>query len=225
MFDYVKALGISVNANSIIQNEPLNFATSFDEKTGEIHNAKSKIAEYRNLCFALRGDDLKITGSLHKYKNMGIHNYDDFTYLEVCRIIDDISALIEVEPERINLNNLEFGVNLGLSFNPSLFLDDLLTHRSKSFNTVKNSKMHYCQVEHTAYRVKIYNKGLQYDKGNIIRIELKYNKMRPLNGRGINSLADLKSLDVWETMQRLLIDEFNQVIHVNSTIEINQLND
>ncbi|MBK3519728.1 hypothetical protein [Carboxylicivirga marina] len=223
MYDYIKALSVFVNTEKLLQCHELSFTTPFDESTGEIHRRKSKVAQYKGMCLALKGSELKITGSLHKMKNDGCHNYDDFKYDDVCRIINELGFLIGANATEIPLNNLEFGVNLAIDYNPSLFLRDLLTHRSIPFNTTKTSSKHFCQAEHHTYRMKIYNKGLQYSQGNILRIELKYNKMRNLNKIGLNSLSDLMNLDIWIKLGSILANEFNQVIYVNSSIDIQKL--
>jgi len=147
-----------------------------------------------------------------------LYNFNDFTFNQFIEVVTDLKRKFGIIPENIPLNNLEFGVNLIISYSPSIFIDELLHHKGKGFNVTKRNKMHYSECGHTQYSLKIYNKGLQFNRGNILRFELRFFKMQSLNKIGIYTLSDLINVDVWKMFGEMLRKEFDSLIYYDSSI-------
>ena len=166
---------------------------------------------------------IKLRGSVHKFKNEGRHNADDFTFSNFLQTVNDLKNLTEIEPEQIPLNNLEFGVNIPLPYLPKYFIKDLLVHRNNRFNLIDLPRMIYAQAVHDKYMVKVYDKGRQFNCGNVLRFELKYIRMQKLNKMGIRTLTDLMNVDVWNILGNLLRREFKQIIFSDSSINYDEV--
>jgi hypothetical protein len=156
----------------------------------------------------------KVSGSIHYYFNGGLHNYNDFSFSNIVEVVDEISNLFEID-NRNELNNLEFGVNIKLPFEPKLILDNLVTHKGKGFSHVTKHGQNYHQCQHSQFIIKMYEKGLQFGlSDNILRFEIKVIKMQYLhrNGIRIKSLKCLQNKTVYEPLGRLLSKVFDEIM-------------
>jgi hypothetical protein len=223
MIDFIKSLHVKVDIEKICSNEALNFPLMVDERTSEILK-RNRTSEIDNLLFTLTPDDiLKLQGSLHKFKNGGKHNFDNFTFNEFITVIETLKTRFDLLPGNIPLNNLEIGVNIHLPYSPSLFIDELIHYKNNTFNVTRRSDMHYAESEQAQYKLKIYNKGLQYGIGNILRFELRFNKMQSLNSKGIYNLSDLMNRDTWLMFGEMLRHEFNSIIYFDAIEDCSKL--
>jgi hypothetical protein len=223
MIDFIKSLHVKVDIEKICSNEALNFPLMVDERTSEILK-RNRTSEIDNLLFTLTPENiLKLQGSLHKFKNGGKHNFDNFTFNEFITVIETLKTRFDILPENIPLNNLEIGVNIHLPYSPSLFIDELIHYKNNTFNVTRRSDMHYAESEQAQYKLKIYNKGLQYGIGNILRFELRFNKMQSLNSKGIYNLSDLMNRDTWLMFGEMLRHEFNSIIYFDAIEDCSKL--
>jgi hypothetical protein len=169
----------------------------------------------------------KASGSIHYYFNEGLHNYNDFRYSDIVKVVNEIINLFEVDSEN-DLNNLEFGVNIKLPFEPKLILNNLVTHKGHSFSFESNNGKNYYQCKHSQFIIKIYDKGLQFGLAeNILRFELKAIKMQYLHSNGIyiKHLKCLKNKAIYEPLGKLLMKVFNEIIIDCENIDLRLLSE
>lgn len=139
---------------------------------------------------------VEIKGSLHKYANNGIHNYDAFNYERLTETIREVAKMLDTAPELLPLHNVEFGVNILLDTSPKLFMDDVLNYRFKLTELrTFGGKGYLKQWVQQNYIVKLYDKKRQYLlNANVLRFEVKVMAMIHLEEVRVQTLADL--LDV-----------------------------
>ncbi len=235
MVDFIKLFIKDAAPLKLEVNPLLSFFGKINEDTGEVKatysNGKnivtSRKAEYKDLTFILYSNQtLIISGSLHKYYNDGLHNYNDFTYSAFLLVLKDLKDKFNIEPKECILKCLEIGVNII----PPIATDVILTychlHKTQPFEWQKNSNQgKYKQVEHSQYIIKIYNKALHYrTKGfeietEILRFEIKWLKMQKLNQKGIYNLNDLLIYGL-ENFKEDLIREWENVLYFDNTTRI-----
>lgn len=203
--------------HNLINNSLLDFECVVSEKTGEIKSNLLK-AGYKNLKLCLYNKEkLYIQGSLHKYFNKGVHNYNDFTFSNFQDTLQDLQDKFGLIPELCILQNLETGLNIKLPFKPSFILDNLLQYKGKEF--IRPLHADYYQCVRDRYLVKLYDKGTQYlQKENIFRFEIKYMKMYELNQAGIFSMQDLQNFNNWERFTRLLLERWQKVVFYDTSV-------
>ena len=148
------------NSNYQLPTHKTDFMQTYNTNTGEIDG--KLIGKYfdMNIIKYESGRNL-IKGSLHKFYNRIDFNGDDFTITMVEKAIEQLQNELNLNPAKCRLENIEFGVNVQLPFNPDLILKNLLFHNSKKFNqTIPNS--YFSISEKNQYSIKIYNKTAQY---------------------------------------------------------------
>ena len=163
---------------------------------------------------------VSIEGSLHVFYNGGAHNYDDFTFEKLTASLSRFTKQIGIDPSTTKLNNVEFGVNVYLDFDPKFFINSLLCYRSTSF-TIHNGKS-ICQAtaEASQYVLKIYDKGLQNKlTNNVLRFEIKIKRMAKIATYGIETLQDLLNRDKLNSIKYLLLDVFDNIIYCDDTVD------
>jgi hypothetical protein len=166
---------------------------------------------------------LVIDGSLHKNHYSG-ENYSPFGYKDLKRQIDYLEKSFRLSSPFVELVNLEIGVNVSLPFPVFPYLSkNLLVYKCTPFNRYYPDKKgitlgFVCPL--SQYSVKVYDKGKQFQLPyNLMRFELRYLKMQPLKGIGINILSDLKDLNKLQRLKTLLIKAWNNVLLGDDTIE------
>lgn len=140
-----------------------------------------------------------IKGSLHKlYNHLEFgedHNHNDFTYSNLCRIIDYLESRV-IDVSLTSLTQLEFGFNLSYDKPAQDFIkENLIMYKFKNHNHDNSfqGKGKLKQFDATNYFIKIYDKAMQYKQDhNILRVELKMTRRREFNSLGIFNLSDLK---------------------------------
>ena len=138
---------------------------------------------------------INMKGSFHKFYNQGEHNHNDFTFSDFVDVVIQLYQFFHIDPFKINLNNIEFGVNVQTSFDPADFLNSLLLYRTTIPEVTRDRNTHIVEFVNQQYILKIYNKGLQYGLNRwILRFEVKFIKMQPLKGIGIQNIGDLLNI-------------------------------
>jgi len=219
MIDGIKIVNLGIEPEIFLNNELLDFPQSISEKTGEILNKKRTI-EYKGLIITITPENVvKISGSLHKYSNNGYHNHNDFTYSDLLNVIVDLWRLFSINPANVVLNNLEFGVNVEVPFNPNLFIDNLIHFKRTCFNVVTRNKQKYAESLKNRYILKIYNKGLQYGlETNILRYEIKVIRSEHLKQFDIKHLHDILNLEKLDILKKDLVESFKDIVYWNPGI-------
>ena len=216
MIDGIKTKNIVIPSQT-----ELDWTLSVIEKTGETKNAK--IAEYNGLKFIDKCNRVYIKGSLHKYHNNGLHNYNDFTLSDLQNVVKDLETRFGLLPENVALENVEFGVNIELPFNPNRVLTNLIMHKSEPFNRFQTGKGIECN--HSQYFIKIYDKGAQYGlKKNLLRLEIKAFKMAYFqeNGLHISKLSDLLIRENLLSLGEILKRTINEILFTDIKVQNNE---
>jgi len=201
--------------------DKLDFEIKVSGQTGELYNRK-RTANLQNMIFISTPDDrfLKVQGSLHKYANGGNRNNDRFTFDRFLAVADKLSQYI-ADDDIINV--LEFGVNLPVSFSPSELLKNLISFKQRQINKTLNPGIGYSQVDTAHFNLKIYDKSLQQStSSNILRVELRYNRMQKLFPDGLR-WSQLRDPETWTYLSKVLRQKFSEVIFYDPSIDLNQL--
>lgn len=223
MIDYIKILNLAVSSTDLEHNEYLQDSWIIGSQNGEVLTQQTN---YFGLTFSIKNTNVRLSGSIHKYKNNGLHNHNDFTKTQVNEVINELSKKFEIDLQNSRLNNLEFGVNVVLPFEPKIVLDRLITHKGEPFTReVEEGKIYY-QCKRSQFIIKIYDKGLQYQQvSNILRFELKVLKMQFFKTKGIevSVLADLLNDGIYPKFGGVLKAYFDEILF-DESINLKDLN-
>lgn len=171
------------------------------------------------------GYRFELKGSLHKYYNYGLHNYNQYTFNKLVQTINGLTNVIGISANDLELHGLEIGVNIPLPFAPTLLLKNLVSYGNKGFALIdkKQAKLGL-QCALSQYTLKIYNKGLQSKtKDNILRFEVKVNKMAVLEKYGLKTLSDLQQPKKVYPLVFLLLDTAKRIIWTDTKTDLNQM--
>lgn len=223
MFDGFKiSIVDQLTTNRLHRNCRLEFVEHTNTITGEV---ESHTTEYKSLKIkTFPSGRIKIKGSLHKYYNDGLHNWNDFTVSKLKEVLDSLQSELNIDPLKASINNLEFGVNIVTSFCPNALLNTLLCFKWKPFNVMDiiGPGMGKECKSYDQYFVKIYNKGLQFGQSdNILRVEKKITTMVALKFGKLN-LSDLLNPELWKHCKMELVNMVNDIL-INEPIDINAL--
>ncbi len=224
MFDFIKTNVRGIVPGCLVPNPLLYFNVTVDSE-GEI---KNRVAEYRGLKFKIIEEKfINVNGSVHKYLNGGLHNYNDFAIPDFLTVCVDLSKKFDLNPFSTALHNVEFGVNVLLPFETEEFLNAVISYKGREYERETYSgKGHLLRFTFDHYDLKIYNKGYQYQQeGNILRFEIKVKKMEYFKKRGIavNSLADLFNVANYDRLKDCLLKAFAEIVMYDNTIKLNSL--
>lgn len=191
----------------LIDHPELNFFSKVNRGTGEIqsHNERGEkivpcqIAQYRNLKFSVYDTGtITLEGSLHVYWNSGLHNFNDFTFNDVLRVLDELKKKFNISPSQMKIRQLEIGVNISPPIPTNEVLDNLFSHKKIEFkDTYVYNEGKYLQCVHSNYFLKAYNKRIHYAKKGfridreILRFEIKYRGLANLKKHNIRTIQDL----------------------------------
>lgn len=215
MIDFIK-LNKRLTREEVEQlKNKVDFYGSFIDATGEIISMSPNgkrvlphlLAWHKNMKIKLYPNGwLEVSGSLHKLFNDGEHNFNQFTKSDFLETVNGLRLVLGINPWEFKVSAIEFGVNIKPPLESKYIINNALMYKGRVFETKFHSdEGHYKEVKLTEYSVKIYDKRLHYvSQGydisdEVLRFELKYNKMRRINSFGIYTLEDLK-----ENMVRLI---------------------
>ncbi len=234
MIDFIKAK-IQINPQDLLINPLLSFFRQINPDTGEIKsvNRKNKkrtpyqSAIYLDLEFRIYDTgSIYLIGSLHKFWNIGTHNYNDFNLNALYFVLHELKTKFNILPHQLILQQLEIGVNIQPPYKSGRIIDYCFIHRSKSFGFISTrDEGKYSQVQHSQYLVKFYDKRKHYSgKGfqinnEILRFEIKYRKMEKLNRLNIYTLYDLLHYGL-KNFIPVLLNEWQHVLFYDFTINI-----
>jgi hypothetical protein len=222
MIDGIKTKFIDIPNQSL-----LDWRLSVSERNSDY--TESKKIKYKGLNFNRKDGKFFIEGSLHTFFNNGLHNYNDFTYTDLVNTVKQLKTLFGINPEKVLLSNVEFGVNIILPYPPEKIINSLVIHKGEAFNKIPYSITKGTgagvEVIHKNYIIKIYDKGAQNDLEQfILRIEIKAIKMaffqyyripiQTLND--LINIANLKALDV------ILVNMINECLIVDPAILVQE---
>jgi hypothetical protein len=225
MIDGTDAYNLITDPENLIKNP---FLTELLDTT--VHNSdgviKRGFAVYMGMKFNITYNKVRLQGSLHKYRNEGRHNYDDFTSSEVAKVVQELQERFEIDIYKTFLNNVEFGVNVVLPFGVHVVLDNLITYKGKHFERFVDKGISYYQCKLSKFIIKCYNKGKQYNlPDNVLRFEIKVTAMQYLETKGIKLryLSDLLNMDIYEPLGNTLTEVFEEILFGDNTINESDL--
>ena len=141
---------------------------------------------------------IELAGSLHKYYNAGKHNYNQFGIKEAEIALKQLIEACGLNLFDFKVDSVEIGVNLMPPIPSDDIINNALMYKRKPFEAKYcTDEGNYRQATLSEYWVKFYNKRLHYkiqgyDIGHeILRFELKINKMRMLAKYRVFTLEDL----------------------------------
>ena len=156
----IKVKLCSKDISQLLHNSALEFQSLLNHSTGEIDSKKRWDEEGISVSIKSSGYGF-LKGSLHKYKNKGLHNHDDFTWRDVTETVQRLSDRLMVDLKNMELIQLEWGMNVPMGFNPNKLLLGLVRHNGKPFKNMYVFPGNHFVANHNAYDVKIYNKSAQ----------------------------------------------------------------
>ena len=225
MIDGIKTYDLKTDPQKLVENPYLDgyWKTTINSDAEPLFD----FAEYFGLKFQLKHGKVRLQGSIHKYRNAGKHNYDDFRAVDVAEVVRELSERFEIDTATTLLNNVEFGVNVVLPFGVSVVLDNLIVFKGEPFMKVVEEGMSYYQCKKTQFIIKIYDKGKQYNlPDNVLRFEIKVMRMQYLETKGIKLryLSDLLNMDIYEPLGNILTEVFEGILFGENTLDEKLLN-
>lgn len=242
MIDYLKISTKDFDHRSLLRHPLLNFNGWTNIETLEVKlnefGSKRYVSNYHGLKFIVYENvsgefTLCIEGSIHKFYNNGVHNFNDFTYSNTVEVIDRLASLFTLSMDSCRINRIEIGVNIMPPVKTEKVLKGPLSHQNKRFKSISYDDAEYFQVMHDNFIIKVYDKAKQYRAkdhiipNEILRIELNYRKMEDLinllNSKGIIDrdyivLSDLRNIDALNAFGELLIKKWNEILFYDFTI-------
>jgi len=233
MIDYIK-LSSRLNATEMADlRNKIDFFESINGSTGEPEKilANGKKASYRSTAWIknIKLDlfpkgYIELAGSLHKYYNDGKHNYNQFGIIEAEIALKQLIEVTRLQLPCYKVRSVEVGVNLTPPIPSDDIINNALMYKRKPFEAKhRNDEGNYNQVKLYEYLVKLYNKRLHYeiqgyDIGHeILRFELKINKMRVLAKYKVFTLEDLMN-NIEDIAKDLLPKAWEEVILYDPTM-------
>jgi hypothetical protein len=236
MFDGIKIMiKDGVTDRKLLNNSYLDFRCT-QKDTGEVPTASErannkgynyKETDYKKLNIRVYyTGTVIIAGSLHYFYNDGLHNHNQYTLEDVSLTLIKLYNELGIEPKTARIQSLEFGVNL--LTNPTLFIENLVTHKINSFNKfdIPNSNGKRTPTKGKQFGLKIYDKGLHFreftDK-QILRFEYKCQKMEKISKHHPIYLSDLIKPDIINRCGELLKQAFRDLT-IKEPVNIKGLN-
>ena len=226
MNDFLKLLNVATDSKKLLANPILKNYWHTDVMTND-GDVRKETAKYLGLRFTVKNDNSQIEGSIHKYRNNGEHNYDDFSCKDAIEIIKGLCNDFDIDPYRTEVNNLEVGVNVLLPFPVKLVLDNLITYKGDYFKPEVEDGIRYYQCKKKQFYLKIYDKGLQFNlPDNVLRFEIKVIRKQYFERYKIPIywLSDLMNPDIYPPLAELLTATFKDILFNDNRINLNLLN-
>lgn len=220
MIDFIK---IKITDDVLINKIWKNPLLEYDSKSEKRYNDEIKELirrKYKNIYFTKFYNRLEISGSIHKYFNNQVHNANDFTIQQVKETINQLKKTFNLELEKCNIINLEYGVNIISPIPINDLVVDLIYHEKRQFIRA-TEHLHYKIAGKDAYKqIKAYNKHIQFPhfcKDNTFRFEVKSKQSKYINKFEIYTLNDLYKSNIYKTLGNSLINEWNKVLLFDSS--------
>lgn len=226
MIDFIKIQVKHPDISGIRNNPRLDWDQRTNEKTGEV---KQCIAVYNGMAFQIVGGQyLNISGSLHKHWNsingLGEQNYNDFDRYDLLSTGESFCKTFNLNPDNCIIENFEFGENITPPLPSNKILDSAIHHKGNPFNWKRTLFMNYLECEHRQYYVKFYDKGLQFNQGEILRFETKTRKMEYVSRAKIGTLSDLLKCENLTILGSMLADNFSLILFDDPTVNTSAMN-
>lgn len=191
--------------------------------TGEYKGFSIKIAPTR------LGLAVEIAGSFHKYFYVK-ENYQPFYWKDFIDVYNQFINFFALDPDVVSVVNLEVGINVPtLAYwlatarkicHNILFFNPPSPCCGKDIKQYKKFGFGWCTL-HDEYWIKIYDKLPKFSEkvDDIIRLEKKHKKSKPLKKLGVHTLADLLKEEVHVTLIDNLLKSLNKLIIYQGELE------
>jgi hypothetical protein len=232
MIDYINIEIINTAPEILTNNRLLNFGNMVNTESGEViqkrHGYLNKVAMYKNLKIEIstnlktKFSTINITGSIHKYAQNNT-NHQDFNFANVKETINELCNTLHLNPSNCLLHHIEFGLNINPVHSTTDILNSIILckgidYEKKEFNNTGYLK----SFEFSQYKIKIYDKGKQYDlNNNLLRFEVKVQRMQYLHSKGIkiNTLYDLTTSLFYTDLLKVIISNIDNILFYDYRIE------
>lgn len=218
--DYINCLVIGLDIDHFKQNMDFTYYESKREDVSKFEYFVKDNIVVKHFVDS-KQNRITLSGSLHKYFNDGLHNYDLFTHENYLKALERLKNEFAVEPENLYILTLEYGVNIKPPIRTKKILDNLFMHRhAKAESPINNKRGYYKQFKHDKYIIKAYDKAKQFKlKYELMRFEIKEtnwseNRLK----HGIKTLADFNKSDKTIFVNRL-INKWDEIIFYDPTIK------
>lgn len=225
-----KKLFDKISFNPLLEYKKEN--TYLHKPTGEL--PKNKIKVYKNLEFTFKsnGKSLLIKGSFHYFHNNGLHNANDFSFIDLNNVVNELKQLFEIEPEKCVLHSFEFGINIQPANNKTFDIYQNVFYHSADKRRIKfiepiQKRYKQAGTYNNNFALKLYDKHLQYPEytnGELMRFEIKYFQMRELKRKGIHTLTDLLNIENHLYLRAELIKRFKEILFFDFSICLEKFN-
>ena len=227
MIDGIKTYDLKTDPQKLIENSYLDghWKTTVQNSNSEI---EKEFAEYFGLTFRIKHKKVRLQGSVHKYRNLGKHNYNDFRAVDVAEVVHELESNLKIDLYSTLLNNVEFGVNVVLPFGVHVVLDNLITYKGQPFERFVDKGISYYQCKLSKFIIKIYDKGKQFNlPDNVLRFEVKVTAMQYLETKGVKlrHLSDLLNMGIYEPLGNILTEVFEGILFGDNGINESDLTD
>ena len=181
-----------------------------DKAGNERHTAKWK-------GWTFTGDGTRcweIRGSFHKAHHGGT-NWQDYTFTQFLQTVATLCDAFSLHDAGLTLAGLEIGANIIPPIPTAAVLRSIVLHKNATPAPMREG--HGIQIVHAGYRFKIYDKAAQYREhvnGELLRFELKANKMRTLARCNVRTVADLLDPAAWTRLRAFLLAKFDELFIV-----------
>ena len=207
--------------NTVWNNDLLEYVGKSERLyIDEIKEKQTK--KYKNLYFIKHQNRLEVSGSIHYFYNDGLHNADDF-YIEVCiSAIVQIQNIFNIDLNKCQLINLEYGVNINPIINVTDLIHNLIYHEKRQF-TRPTTYFSFKLAGNEAYKqIKAYDKSVQFphECENTFRFEVRTRQAKFIQSLGLFSLQDLTNIDNYNVLIASLLKEWDNVLLFDLSKEI-----
>ena len=231
MIDYLK---ITIRDPELFkkvwENPNLIFQSDEERRVNdEVRTTRKKT--YKGLTFTLYADRLEITGSLHKYHNEGIHNANDFSFMDSINVVLELKEIFSLDLKKCFIENLEFGLNVIPDEPVKNIVVWLKFHERNEFRYypelqfAKQAGSYSSSGKINNYKIiKAYAKGLQkfngqtYGDPNTFRFEIRTKRTKYLTKLNVSTLEDLTTLTTHLILGNELLKEWDNVLLIDKNL-------
>jgi hypothetical protein len=190
--------------------------------------ASKEVRQYKGIHFEFANELLYIKFKPHYYFNDNKHNANDFSIYDCITVLEEFCVMFGVDPFKLIVINIEFGVNILLPkslINVKDFLACLIYHGKNDFYTDRryldcrfSHTMNSRGVANTYKMIKCYAKGIQFPKYtdvNTLRFEVKSNRRNYIKTLGIDNLSDLLLIKSYDIFSNIILKEFDELLIID----------
>ena len=202
-----------IQINTIWNNELLEYVGKSERLyIDEIKEKQTK--RYKNFYFVKHLNRLEVSDSIHYFYNDGLHNADDF-YIEDCiSAIIQIQNVFNIDLNKCQLINLEYGVNINPLINVTELIQSLIYHEKRQF-TRPTTYFSFKLAGNEAYKqIKAYDKGVQFPQQceNTFRFEVRSRQAKFIHSLGLFTLQDLTNISNYDVLITSLLKEWDNIL-------------